>query len=44
MFSPVDASLVKPTPVADVLPMLPKTIAYTLTAVPQSSGILFNIL
>ena len=29
----------KATPVADVSPILPKTIAWTLTAVPQSPGI-----
>ena len=39
MFSPVAASRLKHTPVADVSPMLPKTIAITVTAVPHSWGI-----
>lgn len=39
--SPVAASRVKATPVAEVLPMFPNTIAWTLTAVPHSSGIWF---
>jgi hypothetical protein len=33
-------SRVKATPVADVSPILPNTIAWTLTAVPQSPGML----
>ena len=37
-FSPVDGSRVNATPVALVSPRLPKTIACTLHAVPQSSG------
>ena len=37
--SPVAASRLKQTPVADVLPMLPNTIAITETAVPHSAGI-----
>ena len=37
-FSPLAASRLKQTPVADVSPMLPNTIAITLTAVPHSSG------
>ena len=32
---------VKPTPVAEVSPRLPNTMACTLTAVPRSSGIWF---
>ena len=36
--SPVDGLRVKATPVAEVSPMLPNTIAWTLTAVPQLSG------
>ena len=38
--SPVPASRLKQTPVAEVSPILPNTIACTLTAVPHSSGIL----
>ena len=34
---------VKPTPVAESSPMLPNTIAWTLTAVPMSSGIPFDL-
>jgi hypothetical protein len=34
----LDGSRVKATPVAEVSPMLPNTIAWTLTAVPQSPG------
>ena len=41
--SPVAGSRVKATPVALCPPMLPKTMAWTLTAVPQSSGILFSL-
>jgi hypothetical protein len=37
-FSPVEGLRVKATPVARVSPMLPNTIAWTLTAVPQLSG------
>jgi hypothetical protein len=36
--SPVDGLRVKATPVAEVSPMLPKTIDCTFTAVPQLSG------
>ena len=36
--SPVAGLRVKSTPVADVAPRLPKTIAWTVTAVPRSSG------
>ena len=39
--SPVAASRVNATPVAEVLPILPNTIACTFTAVPHSSGIWF---
>ena len=39
IFSPFPASRLKHTPVADVSPIFPKTIAMTLTAVPHSSGI-----
>ena len=39
-FSPVDGLRVKATPVAEVSPILPNTMACTLTAVPQLSGIL----
>ena len=38
-FSPVAGFLVKATPVAEVSPILPKTIATILTAVPQVWGI-----
>ena len=41
--SPVAASRVKATPVADVSPMLPNTMACTFTAVPHSSGILLSL-
>ena len=37
-FSPVDGLRVKATPVAEVSPILPNTMAWTLTAVPQLSG------
>ncbi|MBA7579495.1 hypothetical protein ES708_21366 [subsurface metagenome] len=37
--SPVPASLVNATPVAELSPIFPKTIAWTLMAVPQSLGI-----
>ena len=40
LLSPVDGLRVKATPVAEVSPILPKTIACTFTAVPQLSGIL----
>ena len=40
LLPPVDGSRVKATPVAQSSPMLPNTIACTLTAVPQSSGML----
>jgi hypothetical protein len=43
-FSPVEGFLVKATPVPDVSPILPNTIACTLTAVPQSPGISFILL
>ena len=43
MSSPVAASRVKATPVADVSPMLPNTIACTVTAVPHSAGMLFSL-
>jgi hypothetical protein len=36
--SPLAGSRVKATPVAEVSPILPNTIAWTLTAVPQSAG------
>ena len=36
--SPVEGSRVKATPVAESSPRLPKTIAWTLHAVPQLSG------
>ena len=36
---PFDGSLVKTTPVAQFSPILPKTIDWTFTAVPQSEGI-----
>ncbi len=39
-FSPVDGLRVKATPVAEVSPILPNTMACTLTAVPQLSGML----
>src|SRR5208283_4140754 len=39
-FSPVPGSRVKATPVAQSSPRLPNTIDCTLTAVPQSPGIL----
>ena len=38
VFSPVEGLRVKATPVPLPVPMLPKTIACTLTAVPRSSG------
>ncbi len=37
--SPVTSSRLNATPDPDVSPLLPKTICWTLTAVPQSSGI-----
>ena len=37
--APVTSSRLKATPVADSSPLLPNTICWTLTAVPQSSGI-----
>ena len=40
--SPGEGLRVKATPVAEVSPMLPNTIAWTLTAVPQSWGIAFK--
>ncbi len=40
--SPVEGLRVKATPVADVSPILPNTIACTLTAVPQDAGMAFN--
>src|SRR5512139_3755455 len=43
IFSPVAGFLVKATPVAELSPVLPKTIDWTFTAVPHSSGI-FSIL
>ena len=36
--SPVTSSRLKATPEPDVSPLLPNTICWTLTAVPQSSG------
>ena len=41
--SPVEGLRVKATPVADVSPMLPNTMACTLTAVPQLSGRLCSL-
>ena len=38
MLSPVEGSRVKATPVAQSSPMLPNTMAWTLTAVPQLAG------
>ena len=38
-FSPVEALRVKATPVPQSSPMLPKTMAWTLTAVPIASSI-----
>ena len=43
-FSPVAGSRVNATPVPDVSPMLPNTIACTFTAVPQFPGISFILL
>ena len=43
MSSPVAGLRVKATPVAELFPVLPKTIDWTFTAVPHSSGI-FSIL
>ena len=40
--SPVEGLRVKATPVAQSSPMLPKTMDWTLTAVPQSSGMSFR--
>ena len=40
---PSTGSRVKATPVAEVSPRLPKTIAWTLTAVPQSSGMWWSL-
>ena len=37
--SPVEGSLVNATPVAQSLPILPNTMAWIFTAVPQLSGI-----
>ena len=42
-FSPVAASREKATPVAELSPMLPKTIACTETAVPHSAGMLLSL-
>ena len=42
MFSPLAGSRVKQTPVAESAPLLPNTIAWTLTAVPHSAGMLFR--
>ena len=39
--TPVDGLRVKPTPVADVSPRFPNTMACTFTAVPRSSGMPF---
>ena len=36
--APVTSSRLNATPEPDVAPLLPKTICWTLTAVPQSSG------
>ena len=41
-FSPVTSSRLNATPVAELSPLLPNTICWTLTAVPQSSGIRFS--
>jgi hypothetical protein len=42
-FSPVPGSRVKPTPVAESSPMLPNTMATTLTAVPLAmAGVILN--
>ena len=41
--APVEGSRVKATPVADVSPMLPNTMACTVTAVPQASGMPFSL-
>ena len=42
-FSPVAGLRVKPTPVAESSPMLPKTIVHTLTAVPLAMlGVILN--
>ena len=38
LFSPVAGFLVKATPVAELLPIFPNTMDWTLTAVPHSSG------
>ena len=42
-FSPVAASREKATPVAELSPMLPNTIACTDTAVPHSAGMLLSL-
>ena len=41
-FSPVTSSRLNATPVAELSPLLPNTICWTLTAVPQSSGMRFS--
>ncbi len=41
-FSPVEGFRVKPTPVPEFSPMFPKTIAWTLQAVPRLWGILLS--
>ncbi len=43
-FSPVEGFLVKATPVPESVPMLPKTMLWTLTAVPQEAGMSFILL
>ena len=43
MFSPVAASREKATPVAELSPMLPNTMACTETAVPHSEGMLLSL-
>ena len=40
--APVTSSRENATPEPDVSPLLPKTICWTLTAVPQSSGMRFS--
>ena len=41
---PVEGSRVKATPVAQSLPIFPKTMAWTFTAVPHHSGMSCNAL
>ena len=42
MFSPLAGSRVKQTPVAELSPLLPNTMAWMLTAVPHSTGMLLR--